>query len=121
MAQPKNGTYINSFLNTNASGCGMSEGSKNVSSVDWCLTSKTAGLFSPVGKCSQPLTRTRITRNTRAPAMAVRNQARAMDHSGLPRIKIEAPKIANAKGTTVAIIHSMCKTERMNGINLLRK
>ena len=54
-------------------------------------------------------------------AMAVRNQARAMAHSRLPRMNIDAPKIANAKGTTVSIIHSMCKTERMKDIDRVRK
>jgi len=57
IAQPKKGMRSSSFLNTKASGRGISAGRLKVSQTDWCLTSSTAASCSPVGRCSQPVTR----------------------------------------------------------------
>ena len=74
IAQPKNGTYSSSRLNTKASGCGISVTIENVSQVLWCLTSRTQALVWPVGRLLMPVTRFLIPRIAVPPLTATRSQ-----------------------------------------------
>ena len=85
----------------------MSVGNKKVSSVDWCLLSSIAGLVTPSGKFSMPVTRTWMPSKTRAPPIAQPSQRTAIHHKGVPRMRNDAATMIMPHGTTVTSIQSI--------------
>ena len=68
----------------------MIVGIRKVSKVDWCLTSRIAGLVLPVGRFSIPVTRTLIPSRTRAPSICHPSQRAAIQNICSPLLQSEA-------------------------------
>jgi hypothetical protein len=85
----------------------MMAGIKKVSQVDWCLTNKMTGSFSPKGKFSMPVIRFSMP-NIKVPLlMALRSQAAHHQYKRLLLINTEATTTTKAQGMTVTVIQIM--------------
>jgi hypothetical protein len=85
----------------------MIAGIKNVSHVDWCLTNKMTGSFSPSGKFSMPVMRFSMPKMKVPLLMALRSQAAHHQYKRLLLMNIEANTTTKAQGMTVTVIHTM--------------
>jgi hypothetical protein len=85
----------------------MMAGIKNVSQVDWCLTNKMTGSFSPKGKFSMPVILFSMPKIKVPLLMALRNQAAHHQYRRLLLMNKEATTTTKAQGMTVTVIHTM--------------
>ena len=85
----------------------MMAGIKNVSHVDWCLTNKMTGSFSPKGKFSMPVILFSMPKINVPLLMALRSQAAHHQYKRLLLMNVEASTTTNAQGMTVITIHSI--------------
>ena len=99
----------------------MMAGIVSVSQVDWCLTSNTAALFSPVGRFSMPVMRFWMPKMAVPLSTASLSQRAHIQYIVVLLTNSEAMTTNSAHGMTVRISHNMCKTERIRGMANLRR
>ena len=85
----------------------MMAGIKKVSHVDWCLTNKMTGSFSPRGKFSMPVMRFSMPKMKVPLLMALRSQPAHHQYSRLLLMNKEPSTTTSAQGITVSVIHAM--------------
>jgi hypothetical protein len=85
----------------------MMAGIKKVSHVDWCLTNKMTGSFSPRRKFSMPVMRFSMPKMKVPLLMAFRSQAAHHQYKRLLLMNKDAKTTTKAQGMTVIVIHSM--------------
>ena len=94
----------------------MMAGMVSASQVDWCLTSSTTALFSPVGRFSMPVMRFLMPRMTLPLSTDNLSQRAHIQYMVVLLTKNDAATTNSAQGITVRINHSMCSTERIKAM-----
>jgi hypothetical protein len=85
----------------------MMAGIKKVSQVDWCLTNKMTGSFSPRGKFSMPVMRFSMPKMKVPLLIALRSHPAHHQYKRLLLMNKDPATTTKAQGITVIVIQAM--------------